>query len=156
MGIHIVPLINGYTHSTITICYTISLYLFFTLKYLNLASLLFNFILYIIYGLSITCGLHLLWTHQSYNTYNCIKWFIMFINCGTLMYPIEVWCSSHIMHHTLCENKLVSLLALGEGFHNYHHTYSKDFRTLLNCNGLNLSAKVLYQMYRLGLVWDCS
>lgn len=57
--------------------------------------------------------------------------------------------------HSSCENVIVSIFAMGEGYHNYHHSYPKDYRASRNCRGFNLSAVLLESMRLLGLVWDC-
>ena len=31
----------------------------------------------------------------------------------------------------------------------------KVFRSAKDCSGFNLSSKIIYQMYRFGLAWDC-
>jgi stearoyl-CoA desaturase (delta-9 desaturase) len=89
---------------------------------------------------------------------------------GTLMRIVIVWHSTYLVNslahysgdkpytrnHTSCENKIVSFFAFGEGFHNYHHTYPKDFKASADYGGiLNLSAQLLRMMHKLGLVWDC-
>ena len=82
---------------------------------------------------------------------------------GTLMRILIVWHATYLVNslahysgtkpftknHTSCENKIVSFFAFGEGFHNYHHTYPKDFRASADCTG-NMSAQLLLGMYRLG------
>ncbi|XP_063381875.1 acyl-CoA Delta(11) desaturase-like [Cydia fagiglandana] len=43
-----------------------------------------------------------------------------------------------------CQNILVTILALGEGFHNYHHVFPWDYRTAeLGNNALNLTTKFI-------------
>ena len=48
------------------------------------------------------------------------------------------------------ENRLVSLLAIGEGFHNYHHTFPYDYRTSEWGFKLNLTTMFLDGMAAIG------
>jgi stearoyl-CoA desaturase (Delta-9 desaturase) len=74
--------------------------LFFTTKkFINFKSLIFNLILCIFYGLSITAGYHRLWTHGSYDTTKFIKYIYMLIASGTCQGSIKDWTSDHKMHH---------------------------------------------------------
>nr|AFJ66831.1 Z14/Z16 acylCoA desaturase [Chauliognathus lugubris] len=51
------------------------------------------------------------------------------------------------------ENLFVSTVLLGEGWHNYHHTFPWDYRTG-EMGRLNLSASFIYLMSKLGLAYD--
>merc|ERR1711991_1083905 len=55
------------------------------------------------------------------------------------------------------ENLLVSILALGEGWHNYHHQYPTDYRAAegtLWQFAFNPSTLVIDSLAAVGLVWD--
>ncbi|XP_026732291.1 acyl-CoA Delta(11) desaturase-like isoform X2 [Trichoplusia ni] len=53
------------------------------------------------------------------------------------------------------ENKLVSLLATGEGFHNYHHTFPWDYKAAeLGGYSLNFATFFIDVMAKLGLAYD--
>jgi len=49
------------------------------------------------------------------------------------------------------ENRLVSLLAMGEGFHNYHHTFPYDYSTSEWGLRINLTTGFIHIMAALGL-----
>ncbi|MCB1118528.1 MAG: acyl-CoA desaturase [Chlamydiia bacterium] len=41
----------------------------------------------------------------------------------------HTWGSQHFCtEHTAVDNFIISLLTFGEGYHNYHHTYARDYR----------------------------
>jgi len=52
------------------------------------------------------------------------------------------------------ENRLVSLLALGEGFHNYHHTFPYDYGTSEWGLRLNVTTRFINAMAKLGFAYD--
>lgn len=53
------------------------------------------------------------------------------------------------------ENPLVALSAIGEGFHNYHHTFPFDYATSEFGCKLNLTTAFIDLMCFLGLATDC-
>ena len=52
------------------------------------------------------------------------------------------------------ENMFVTINAMGEGFHNYHHTFPHDYSTSEFGPWFNLSTFLIDTMALLGLVWD--
>jgi len=52
------------------------------------------------------------------------------------------------------ENMIVSTFALGEGFHNYHHTFPYDYGTSEWGFKINLTTAFIDLMAALGQVWD--
>jgi len=52
------------------------------------------------------------------------------------------------------ENMLVSVLAIGEGFHNYHHTFPYDYGTSEWGFKYNLTTVFIDCMAAVGQVWD--
>ena len=52
------------------------------------------------------------------------------------------------------ENSWVSYGALGEGYHNYHHTFPFDYRTSEDGVKLNLSRRFIDLMAKLGQAYD--
>ncbi|KAG7462426.1 hypothetical protein MATL_G00184760 [Megalops atlanticus] len=52
------------------------------------------------------------------------------------------------------ENKFVTFSAIGEGFHNYHHTFPYDYSTSEFGCKLNLTTCFIDLMCFLGLAWD--
>jgi len=52
------------------------------------------------------------------------------------------------------ENRLVSVLAMGEGFHNYHHTFPYDYSTSEWGLRLNMTTCFINAMAKLGLASD--
>uniref|UniRef100_A0A8C6M4K3 stearoyl-CoA 9-desaturase n=1 Tax=Nothobranchius furzeri TaxID=105023 RepID=A0A8C6M4K3_NOTFU len=53
------------------------------------------------------------------------------------------------------ENRFVTFSAIGEGFHNYHHTFPYDYATSEYGCKLNLTTCFIDFMCFLGLAWDC-
>ena len=51
-------------------------------------------------------------------------------------------------------NRLVSVLAMGEGFHNYHHTFPYDYSTSEWGLRLNMTTCFINAMAKLGLASD--
>ena len=56
--------------------------------------------------------------------------------------------------HTAVDNHLVSLITSGEGYHNYHHTYPKDYKASRNLFCFNLTGIIIFLMSKLNLAWD--
>merc|ERR1719461_2355248 len=56
-------------------------------------------------------------------------------------------------HVNPAENRLVSLLAGGEGFHNYHHTFPHDYSASEWRWGLNVTTFFIDSMAWCGLAW---
>ncbi|KAJ3610160.1 hypothetical protein NHX12_022254 [Muraenolepis orangiensis] len=52
------------------------------------------------------------------------------------------------------ENRFVAFSAVGEGFHNYHHTFPFDYSTSEYGHKLNLTTAFIDLMFRLGLASD--
>ncbi|KRT82992.1 hypothetical protein AMK59_3959 [Oryctes borbonicus] len=53
------------------------------------------------------------------------------------------------------ENKLVSALAIGEGWHNYHHVFPWDYKAgELGFHGYNITAGTIDVFARIGWAWD--
>ncbi|XP_075974343.1 acyl-CoA Delta-9 desaturase-like [Anticarsia gemmatalis] len=68
----------------------------------------------------------------------------------------HMW-GSHPYDKDICptENKIVSFLATGEGFHNYHHTFPWDYRTAeLGGYTFNLSWLYIDMMAAIGWAYD--
>ena len=56
--------------------------------------------------------------------------------------------------HTSVDNHLVSLFTSGEGYHNYHHTFPKDYKASKNLRCLNLTGLVIFLLSKVNLTWD--
>lgn len=53
-----------------------------------------------------------------------------------------------------CENKFVSYVAIGEGWHNYHHTYPYDYKAS-EFGVVNFTTRFLLWAKKHGLIYDC-
>ena len=84
---------------------------------------------------------------------------------GTALRIIIVWHSTYFINSlahvignrsnntlTAANNHLCAFLALGEGYHNYHHTYPKDYYASKNIKCINLTGWILYVMAKLNLI----
>ena len=59
------------------------------------------------------------------------------------------------MHQSSSEfGRLVSVLAMGEGFHNYHHTFPYDYSTSEWGLRLNVTTRFINAMAKLGFAYD--
>ena len=65
-----------------------------------------------------------------------------FPNCPTPFSSDHMWC------------RLVSILAIGEGHHNYHHTFPYDYGTSEWGLSLNLTTGFINTMAKLGQAYD--
>jgi stearoyl-CoA desaturase (delta-9 desaturase) len=92
---------------------------------------------------------------------------IAFLVCGALRYVTTLhatWLVNSVAHlwgfrpydKTInpAENIFVSFFAVGEGFHNYHHTFPYDYSTSEWGFFFNLTTLTLDLLYRFGLVYD--
>lgn len=59
-----------------------------------------------------------------------------------------------ITEHTSGDNHLLGLLTFGEGYHNYHHAYPKDYKAAYSLRTFNLSAWCISLLHKLGIVKD--
>ncbi|KAF2349160.1 Fatty acid desaturase domain [Trinorchestia longiramus] len=94
--------------------------------------------------------------------------FIAFCTSGCLRLAITLhstWCINSVAHlygykpydktlHAF-ENSFLGPFALGEGWHNYHHAFPRDYRASeIDGWGMNFTTKVIEFLNRLGLVYD--
>ena len=101
---------------------------------------------------------HFLWGETLWNGY-----FIGF----ALRYVLTLnatWCVNSVAHMwgnkpydkniNPAENRWVSLMAAGEGFHNYHHTFPSDYSTSELGFDFNISTAFIDFFCWLGLAYD--
>merc|ERR1711862_846997 len=91
-----------------------------------------------------------------------------FLFCGALRYcaVLATWAVNSVVHafgnrpynpaHLTTENGWVSLFAIGEGWHNWHHAFSWDYAAaeLEPWQQYNPTKVFIDAMAALGLVWD--
>lgn len=95
------------------------------------------------------------------------SWITSFVVCGALKYVITLhatWLvnsAAHMWgfrpydkHINPSENLFVSIGAIGEGFHNYHHTFPWDYATSEYGFKFNLTTAFIDLMARFGLAYD--
>jgi stearoyl-CoA desaturase (delta-9 desaturase) len=92
-----------------------------------------------------------------------------FLIFGVLRYAIELhatWCVNSVAHtfgyHPYkdippSENLFVSIIAGGEGWHNFHHTYPYDYATAEHNWWIQLNTGKMFIdfMYLIGQAYDC-
>ena len=67
----------------------------------------------------------------------------------------HLWGSRHYDRHiNPADNYLVSFIAIGEGWHNYHHTFPYDYSTSEWGPSINLTTIVIDLLAAVGLVYD--
>ncbi len=74
------------------------------------------------------------------------------------------WCINSLAHywgtknysqeHSAVDNYLISLLTYGEGYHNYHHTFSQDYRNGIRWYHFDPSKWLIWTLHKLGLAHD--
>ncbi len=74
------------------------------------------------------------------------------------------WCINSLAHywgtqnysqeHSAVDNYLISLLTYGEGYHNYHHTFSYDYRNGIRWYHFDPSKWLIWTLHKLGLAYD--
>ncbi|KAF2344552.1 Fatty acid desaturase domain, partial [Trinorchestia longiramus] len=91
-----------------------------------------------------------------------------FVTCGLLRLAITfhtTWCINSVAHlygykpydKTLhaYENTILGPFALGEGWHNYHHAFPRDYRASeIDGWGANFTTKLIEVLSRVGLTYD--
>jgi len=55
---------------------------------------------------------------------------------------------------TATDNHLCGIMCLGEGYHNYHHNYPKDYYASEDLWCFNLTGIILYCLNKMGLIYD--
>ncbi|XP_023224112.1 acyl-CoA desaturase-like [Centruroides sculpturatus] len=99
----------------------------------------------------------LCWQEASLSSYHvCMLRYVVLLN--------STWFVNSLAHHygqrpynkhiNPRENLLVSLLAIGEGFHNYHHTFPWDYSTSELGWFFNFSTFFIDMMAAIGLAFD--
>lgn len=92
-------------------------------------------------------------------------WSSFFINMLRLVLALNAtWCVNSVAHlwgnrpydrHiNPVENILVSAAAVGEGYHNYHHTFPYDYKTSEYGWRINITSILIDTMYVLGQAYD--
>ena len=87
--------------------------------------------------------------------------------CAMLRYTLQLngtWCVNSVAHMwgnhpynchiSPVENALVSFGAIGEGFHNYHHTFPSDYSTSEFGWKLNFTTFFIDMMAKIGQAYD--
>ncbi|VEN33645.1 unnamed protein product [Callosobruchus maculatus] len=84
--------------------------------------------------------------------------------CRYMLTANVTWCVNSLAHFSgwrpydkaiyPAENWLVSFMAMGEGWHNYHHTFPWDYRTAEVGHWLNASTAWLNFFYLIGWAYD--
>lgn len=74
------------------------------------------------------------------------------------------WCINSLAHywgsqnysqeHSAVDNYLISLLTYGEGYHNYHHTFSHDYRNGIRWYHFDPAKWMIWTLHKLGLAHD--
>lgn len=73
------------------------------------------------------------------------------------------WCINSLAHywgtkfysqeHSAVDNYLISLLTYGEGYHNYHHTFSNDYRNGIRWYHFDPAKWLIWTLHKLGLAY---
>ena len=56
--------------------------------------------------------------------------------------------------HTSCDNHLLSIFTFGEGYHNYHHSFPKDYKASQTLKCFNITGWIIFLLYKLNLAYD--
>ena len=82
----------------------------------------------------------------------------------TLLLHHTTWCINSLAHfwgsqsysreHSAVDNYLISLLTYGEGYHNYHHTFSQDYRNGIRWYHFDPTKWTIWILHKCGLAYD--
>lgn len=82
----------------------------------------------------------------------------------TLALHHTTWCINSLAHywgtrnysqeHSAVDNYLISILTYGEGYHNYHHTFSYDYRNGIRWYHFDPTKWLIWILHKLGLAYD--
>jgi len=74
------------------------------------------------------------------------------------------WCINSLAHywgtkfysqeHSAVDNYLISLLTYGEGYHNYHHTFSNDYRNGVRWYHFDPAKWLIWTLHKCGLAYN--
>lgn len=74
------------------------------------------------------------------------------------------WCINSLAHywgsqsysqeHSAVDNYIISLLTYGEGYHNYHHTFSQDYRNGIRWYHFDPTKWIIWTLHKFGLAYD--
>lgn len=74
------------------------------------------------------------------------------------------WCINSLAHywgsqsysqeHSAVDNYLISLVTYGEGYHNYHHTFSNDYRNGIRWYHFDPAKWMIWTLHKCGLAYD--
>jgi stearoyl-CoA desaturase (delta-9 desaturase) len=74
------------------------------------------------------------------------------------------WCINSLAHmwgsqnfsqeHTAVDNYLISFITYGEGYHNYHHSFSHDYRNGIRWYHYDPGKWLIWTLHKLGLAQD--
>ncbi|XP_065341236.1 acyl-CoA Delta-9 desaturase-like [Cloeon dipterum] len=92
-------------------------------------------------------------------------WVAFLANCVRYVWVLNITWSINSFAHRMgpkpydrelmpSENQYVSLVALGEGWHNYHHVFPYDYRSSEMNHFLNPTKKFIELMAKIGLAYD--
>jgi stearoyl-CoA desaturase (delta-9 desaturase) len=56
--------------------------------------------------------------------------------------------------HTAVDNFILAFLTVGEGYHNYHHTFASDYRNGVRWYHFDPTKWTIWTLSRFGLTWD--
>lgn len=67
----------------------------------------------------------------------------------------HMWGSKpYSTEHSAVNNFILAVLTLGEGYHNYHHTFAGDYRNGIRWYQFDPPKYLIWAMSKLGLAWD--
>lgn len=61
---------------------------------------------------------------------------------------------SYSQEHTAVDNYLISLVTYGEGYHNFHHTFSHDYRNGIRWYHFDPTKWIIWTLHKCGLAYD--
>lgn len=76
--------------------------------------------------------------------------FTWFINSLAHTWGSHVYCQEL----SAVDNYLISMVTFGEGYHNYHHTFSSDYRTGIRWYHFDPTKWLIWTLSKLGLAFD--
>jgi stearoyl-CoA desaturase (delta-9 desaturase) len=114
-------------------------------------------------GLALPFVVGYLYTHSLVGGLGCF----LLAGLGRTFFVLNsTFCINSICHlwgrqpHTTADSSrdswVVSLLTLGEGYHNYHHAHQRDYRNGPRWYNFDPSKWMIFGMSKVGAAWDLS
>ncbi|XP_071953291.1 stearoyl-CoA desaturase 5-like [Antedon mediterranea] len=102
----------------------------------------------------------ILWNESLWNAYfvAAILRYCVALNCTWMVNSVAHFWGTRPYDKYInpAQNRLVATLSIGEGWHNYHHTFPSDYKAGEFGWKINMTTIFIDTMYMLGQAYDCN